>query len=100
MRKIDLRLVCALALAGSAPATAALHADTSEAKPARIKVNGLGWWDNREQRVSLDRLLGSERGPTLDANALEDAAFLLMSALNQDGYLKPTIKTRVTERGG
>ncbi len=100
MRKIDLRLVCALALAASAPATAALHADTSEAKPARIKVNGLGWWDNREQRVSLDRLLGSERGPTLDANALEDAAFLLMSALNQDGYLKPTIKTRVTERGG
>ncbi len=58
---------------------------------AKIAVDGLGWLGNRDSRNSLKRLLGQERGPVLSANALEDAMFLLMSAVQEDGFLKPVI---------
>jgi len=61
-------------------------------EPAHIEVNGLGWLRNREQRRSLERLLGEERGATLDADALEDAVFLLISALVERGHLKPKVE--------
>jgi len=69
-------------------------------KHATIEVDGLGWWDDRQQRIALDRMLGQERGATLDANAVEDAAFLLLSALQEDGYLKPIIETELTAPDG
>lgn len=65
-----------------------------QVKPAKIGVTGLGLWRNREMRVALERMLGSERGTTLGANSIEDAAFLLFSVLNDEGYQTPVIKIR------
>lgn len=67
---------------------------------ARIEVSGLGWLKNRAQRLSLERLLGAERGATLDASAIEDAEFLLLSALTEQGYLKPVLRTHLTAPTG
>ncbi len=79
---------------------AGLDARSPQATPAQIEVHGLGWLGDREQRSSLERLLGRERGQTLDANAIEDAAFLLVSALIEQGYLKPVVETELTARDG
>lgn len=94
-----LALLCALA-----PAGRAANAEPGPEKPgltdAKLSVSGLGPWRNRELRVALKRLLGDQRGSTLDANAVEDAAFLLMSALDEDGYLKPAIAAELTRPDG
>ena len=94
-RHIELFRRLAAALLG------AVVAGTATAKPAvapkaEFHVNGLGWWDDREMRVSLERLLGEQRGETVDANAIEDAAFLLVSAIAEKGFLKPVIKIEFT----
>lgn len=70
------------------------------APAAELSVSGLGWWRNRELRVALRLLLGEQRAATLDANAIDDAAFLLVSALAEDGYLKPTIDAELTRTDG
>lgn len=67
---------------------------------AAIEVRGLGLWHDREQRLALGRLLGRERGATLDANAVEDAAFLLLSGLIEQGYAKPVLTVRLTAADG
>lgn len=59
--------------------------------PAKIGVSGAGLLRDRELRFSLERLLGEERGEVLRANAVEDAMFLLMSAVQSEGFLKPQI---------
>jgi outer membrane protein assembly factor BamA len=67
---------------------------------AKLEISGLGWLADREMRVSLERLLGEERGPRLDANAIEDAMFLLMSAVQDQGFLKPVIHIDLTDENG
>jgi len=39
----------------------------------KLKVSGVGFLRDRELRRSLLLLLGSQRGATFDANAIEDA---------------------------
>ncbi len=68
--------------------------------PAKLTVAGTGWLRDRELRVSLERLLGDERGETLRANAVEDAMFLLMSAVQAEGFLKPKITVECSDAGG
>lgn len=60
----------------------------------------MGWWRNRELRQSLERLLGEERGTTMNANAVEDAVFLLVAALEEEGYLRPAISAVLTRADG
>lgn len=79
-------------------------ADESEAAdpalpPAKLEVKGLGLIGDRELEASLRRLLGEERR-VMDANAIEDALFLLMSAVKEKGYLQPQIELSVTTRAG
>lgn len=96
-------LATAVALTWGVGAGLGVHqaaAESSQPEPAKIEVNGLGWFRNYEQRRALERLLGSERGPVLDAGAIEDAEFLLMSALVEQGYLKPEIRTRIRQPDG
>lgn len=81
-------------------ATMASARGNEHPKHATLEVDGLGWWQDRQQRIALDRMLGQERGATLDANAVEDAAFLLLSALQDQGYLKPVIETELTSPSG
>ncbi len=83
-------LVGALLVAWCIPPATVSAAEKTE--PAHIEVNGLGWLRNREQRRSLERLLGEERGATLDADGVEDAVFLLISALVERGHLKPKVE--------
>lgn len=77
-----------------------LRAANEEPPVAEIEVNGLGWLKNREQRISLERLLGEERRETLDANALEDAAFLLISGLIDQGFLQPVLEMEIVTPDG
>jgi len=77
-----------------------LGAGKANGDPATIGVSGLGWWKNRELRLTLDRLLGEERGPTMDANAVEDAVFLIVSSLETDGFLKPRITAVLAHADG
>jgi len=67
--------------------------------PAKLDVKGLGLIGDREMEASLRRLLGGERR-VMDANAIEDALFLLMSAVKDKGYLQPEIEVCVTARDG
>lgn len=90
------RALCALLAV--ALLTAMVRATTSP--PARLSVEGLGWWRDHSMRGTLTLLLGDQRGRTLDASAIEDAALVLFSTLNQQGYLHPDIRVRVTEAKG
>lgn len=65
-----------------------------------IEVSGLGWWRNREMRLSLERLTNSAAASQLDANGIEDGAVILSSALNEAGLQRPQIEIRVTLADG
>ncbi|MEO6245662.1 MAG: BamA/TamA family outer membrane protein [Opitutaceae bacterium] len=67
---------------------------------APLHVDGLGWLADRDQRHSLERLLGDARGEVLDANAVEDAMFLLLSAVQSVGYLKASLTAECIGPGG
>jgi outer membrane protein assembly complex protein YaeT len=71
-----------------------------ETPKAVLRVTGLGWWQNRDLRFSLERLLGAQLGETVEVDAIEDAAFLLVSALEQKGFLKPVIEIEFTPVSG
>jgi outer membrane protein assembly complex protein YaeT len=63
---------------------------------ATLRVSGVGFLRDRELRRSLLLLLGSQRGETFDANAIEDAAVMLVSALGAEGFQKPIVEIKVT----
>lgn len=99
--KRNLKLIWLLCLGVPLGGLAAGEAGTANAAtPASFKIEGLGWWGDREMKTSLSRLIGNERGLVLDANAVEDAIFLLMSAVQDDGFLKPVIAVEMTEGDG
>lgn len=62
---------------------------------AEVKVQGLGWLQEYGIRRTLVLLLDTENKAELDANALDDAAFLLVSILTEQGYLAPKIDVAV-----
>ena len=68
------RALCGLLLLGGLPACSS----PGEKGPPRaaMSVTGMGWLRDRELKLSLERLLGDERGERLPANAVEDAMFL------------------------
>jgi outer membrane protein assembly complex protein YaeT len=67
---------------------------------ATLKVSGVGLWRDRELRRSLILLLGAQRGATLDANAVEDAVVMLVSALGEEGYQKPVVEIEAASADG
>jgi len=95
------------ALAEAAPAAGAdlgteggAHSKGVQPKRAEIAVRGLGWIRDRRQRETLNLLLGSQRGVTLDASAIEDAALILYSGLADQGYMDPSITASVVGPDG
>ena len=68
--------------------------------PAPLRVSGMGWMRDRDLRLSLARLLGDARGEVMPANAVEDAMFLLMSAVQSEGFLKPVIAVECVDASG
>lgn len=75
-------LLCGLAIAWAKEKT----------PTAKIKVEGLGWIENRETRASIQRLWGERLGPELTTNQIEDAALFIASNLEPKGYQRPTVK--------
>ena len=67
---------------------------------AELRVRGLGWLGNRTAEQRLKLLLGEQRGATLAAGAIEDAALVLISSLNEQGYLEPALTVEAALAGG
>src|ERR1700749_4958747 len=67
---------------------------------SELDVKGLGWFGNRAAEQRLKLLLGEQRGGFLDANGIEDAALVLISSINENGYLEPKVIARVTLGNG
>jgi outer membrane protein insertion porin family len=88
---------CAALLASGAMTLPVAAADKDKPRPAKLEVDGAGWWRDIELRRTLEQLLGEQRGPVLSTNAIEDAVFLLSSSLLDDGFSRPRIETVVTD---
>ena len=91
-----------LALAVSLVLAAGVGAGPAEpSPPARMEVSGYGFFGNRSLLKMLRRLQPPEKAPsTFPANAVEDAAMVLLSQLTRDGYLKPRLKVTLTLTDG
>ncbi len=73
---------------------------TASLPAAELHVRGLNWFANRKAEQQLKLLRGEQPGATLDAGALEDAALVLISALNDEGYLAPGLMVEITRPDG
>ncbi|HYG23983.1 MAG TPA: BamA/TamA family outer membrane protein [Verrucomicrobiae bacterium] len=79
------------------PVRAQDAAQPAPPKPAKLKISGYGLLGNLRLRQMLRILQEGKTPPTLyDANFVEDAALLLVSRLNDDGFLRPVITARLT----
>ncbi|MGH7994720.1 MAG: BamA/OMP85 family outer membrane protein [Opitutaceae bacterium] len=67
---------------------------------ARVRIEGLGLLRDLTLRHTVQLLLGSERGPVLKAAAIEDAALMIFTSLDADGYLKARIRVTVVDASG
>jgi outer membrane protein insertion porin family len=79
---------------------AVLLADPTRLPAADLHVRGLGWFGNRAAEQKLQALVGGAPGATRDAGAIEDAALVLLSTLNDDGYLQPALTVEATLADG
>lgn len=59
---------------------------------ATLRVEGAGWWHSRTLRISLERLLDAPHRKDWDANAIEDAAVILMATLGEEGFQHPRLQ--------
>ncbi len=91
---------CVLALAAAMAVRGAAAASSPAPPAATLRVSGVGLLRDRELRLSLLLLLGAQRGATFDANAIEDAAVMLVSALGEEGYQKPVVEIEATLADG
>ncbi len=64
-----------------------------EAKPAKLRLSGFGWWGNLERRNALELLLdeGGTRAE-FDGGFIEDAALVLNSELVEEGFFAAEIE--------
>ncbi len=67
---------------------------------AVLKVRGYGFRGNRRLRRSIEMLDTVEERTHYDAAFIEDAAFIMLSMVKQDGYLDPTIQTELVLKDG
>ena len=94
-------LCAALAVLAGALAPALPAARAAEAEPGvAISVHGAGTLRDRELRLALNRLLGTGGVTMLDANAIEDAAVILVSALGEEGFQSPVVAIEATLADG
>ncbi len=85
-------IVLALALTPAMLQLRAAGPEIEPAEPVRLRVDGLGWLGDRQMQQTLLLLLGQVAGPTMDANAMEDAAMIVFSKVGETGYLEPLIE--------
>ena len=58
---------------------------------AKIQIDGLGWFQNRDTRLAISRLWGDRPTPELSASQIEDAGLFIASELVERGYQRPKI---------
>ena len=85
-----------LALLAALCALPPLHAKPDEPPVARFKISGLGFLRNREVSRTMDDFVNPGKVAWLSDDAAENAAFVLISELEDDGYLHPKIKGKIT----
>ncbi len=68
---------------------------------ATVTVTGYGFFGNRELRKTILFVQPTEQPQTIyNANFIEDTALVLLAKLNEDGFLKPRIESRLTLANG
>jgi Outer membrane protein/protective antigen OMA87 len=78
----------------------AVCAAPEEEKPARFKISGLGLFRNREVSRLMSDFINPGKVAHLSDDAAENAAFVLISELEDDGYHQPRVRARVTRLDG
>jgi outer membrane protein insertion porin family len=79
------------------PCSSAQAASSQTNKPAVVKVSGFGLFGNREMLRVLRSFQSNQRfPPALGRAFVEDAALVLLSRMNQEGYLSASLQTRFT----
>ncbi len=70
--------------------------DTATNRPARLRISGCGLLENRRLRQELRILQPTGRAPvSYDANFVEDAATMLLSDLEADGWLQAELRVQL-----
>ena len=81
--------------------TVARGEETNKVQAARLKISGFGLLGNRELTRTIRLMSGKKAPPAFyDANFVEDAALIIMSTLNREGYLAPHISEVLTLSDG
>jgi outer membrane protein insertion porin family len=62
-----------------------------KAPQAEIRIQGLGFLNDRSTSASVKRLWGEKPPAELSTNQIEDAALFIASNLTQEGFQRPTI---------
>ena len=89
--------VPAAGTADSGPA----QSSTADSKPAVMRVRGHGLLGNLRLKQNLRALRPEkDRSPLLDALTIEDGALILLSAIEQEGYLRPRMLVEVVGPDG
>lgn len=74
---------------------------SEELPEPELRVSGYGFFGNRELKRVLELLEAPDaKRPYYDAQFVEDSILILMSRLNQDGYLKPRVTVRMMLANG
>ena len=91
-------LIASLLLLGL---TAARSAETNKVTHASLKISGFGPLGNRELKKTIRLMSGKKTPPEFyEANFVEDAALIIVSTLNREGYLAPHITAALTLSDG
>src|SRR5437870_1446536 len=80
---------------------AAHSGETNKVQHAKLKISGFGPLGNRELKKTIRLMSGKKIPPEFyEANFVEDAALIIMSTLNREGYLAPHISAALTLTDG
>ncbi|MCF3649083.1 BamA/OMP85 family outer membrane protein [Synoicihabitans lomoniglobus] len=73
---------------------------TAVAAQPEITVDGTGWLKDGRIERAVRSLNSTSDATVINANAVEDAVFFAISAVAEDGYLKPTVEAQIERENG
>src|SRR5438093_7193117 len=75
--------------------------ESNKVQRAKLKVSGFGLIGNRELKKTIRLMSGKKAAPEFyDANFVEDAALIIMSTVNREGYLAPRLTATLSLADG
>ena len=75
--------------------------ETNKVQYAKLRISGFGLLGNRDLKKTIRLMSGKKVPPEFyEANFVEDAALIIMSTLNREGYLAPHISAALTLSDG